>query len=113
MIGFVQVPVESCDYLVDLDYSHRFLSESSKPPALEPRYAVESSEWDRVYCKPFLDAEWSRAVGLPSESILTRFGKKVAAAVFRTLWLPSGWKGSSNLYGDYCLLKNKASSRVA
>jgi alpha-1,2-mannosyltransferase len=77
------VPIEKCDYLLDLDFpSHP--SESN----LEPRYATEAKKWERVYCTPFLDARHS--------NLLTR-----------TLWLPGEAWQTLNEFGDYCLLKNK------
>ncbi|KAI0782383.1 glycosyltransferase family 22 protein [Irpex lacteus] len=76
------VDVNTCDYLVDLDFpSHH----TSTP--LEPRYAVDEA-WDRVKCEPFLDARHS--------SLLTR-----------TVWMPGERWRSLNEFGDYCLLKNK------
>ncbi|TFK41811.1 asparagine-linked glycosylation 9 protein isoform a [Crucibulum laeve] len=78
------VPASQCDYLIDLDFPLHPVSSS-----LEPRYAVDSATWDRVFCEPFLDARHS----MP----LTRI-----------FWLPgSTWQGH-NEFGDYCLLKNKA-----
>lgn len=76
------VPIESCDYLVDLDFPKHPVS--SLP---EPRYAVDNETWERVSCLPFLDASHS--------SLLTR-----------TLWLPGSWWQDKNEFGDYCLLKN-------
>ncbi|KIJ66247.1 glycosyltransferase family 22 protein [Hydnomerulius pinastri MD-312] len=77
------VPVETCDYLVDLDFP---LHPSSS--TFEPRYAVDEKTWERVVCLPFLDASRS--------SLLTR-----------TLWVPGNWWQSRNEFGDYCLLKNR------
>jgi alpha-1,2-mannosyltransferase len=77
------VPIQTCDYLVDLDFP-RHPSASS----LEPRYALDSKTWERAACVPFLDASHS--------SLLTR-----------TLWMPGEAWQSLNEYGDYCLLKNK------
>ncbi|OAX32858.1 glycosyltransferase family 22 protein [Rhizopogon vinicolor AM-OR11-026] len=77
------VPIESCDYFVDLDFPMQ--------PALsllEPRYAIDHETWERVSCHPFLDASRS--------SLLTR-----------TLWLPVSWWQRRNEFGDYCLLKNR------
>src|ERR1700733_1198214 len=81
---FIQVPVGSCDYLVDLDFPRH---PSTSP--LEPRYAIDSRTWERAVCVPFLDASHS--------SLLTR-----------TLWMPGEAWQSLNEYGDYCLLRNKA-----
>ncbi|KAF9245824.1 glycosyltransferase family 22 protein [Melanogaster broomeanus] len=77
------VPVETCDYLVDLDFPKH--PSSSKH---EPRYAVDEDTWQRVTCLPFLDASHS--------PLLTR-----------TLWVPGAWWQSKNEFGDYCLLKNR------
>ncbi|KAJ8473074.1 hypothetical protein ONZ45_g16435 [Pleurotus djamor] len=77
------VPDEVCDYIVDLDFP---LHPSFTP--FEPRYAVDNETYERVHCRPFLDAAHS--------NILTR-----------TLWLPGEKWQSKNEYGDYCLLKNR------
>ncbi|KAH7886077.1 glycosyltransferase family 22 protein [Phlebopus sp. FC_14] len=77
------VPIEMCDYLVDLDFP---VHPRSSPR--EPRYAIDEKTWQRVACLPFLDASHS--------SLLTR-----------TLWLPGSWWQTHNEFGDYCLLKNK------
>ncbi|KII93600.1 glycosyltransferase family 22 protein [Plicaturopsis crispa FD-325 SS-3] len=79
------VPVESCDYLIDLDFPNHPIES-----ALEPRYAVDEDTWERVLCTPFLDARHS--------SMLTRI-----------LWMPGEKWQSLNEFGDYCLLKNRAS----
>ncbi|KAL4062977.1 glycosyltransferase family 22 protein [Scleroderma yunnanense] len=77
------VPVETCDYLVDLDFPRHPASSFH-----EPRYAADEMVWERVICLPFLDAAHS--------SLLTR-----------TLWAPGSWWQSANEFGDYCLLRNK------
>jgi len=83
-LRIVKVPVDRCDYLIDLDFpKHPIVS------PLEPRYAIDDRVWERVYCMPFLDARYS--------SLLTR-----------TLWLPGKTWQSKNEYGDYCLLRNRA-----
>ena len=77
-----QVPVDECDYLIDLDFPlHPISSE------LEPRYATMDETWERVACHPFLDARHS--------FILTRI-----------FWLPGDRWRNGNEFGDYCLLKN-------
>jgi len=81
------VPVETCDYLVDLDFPQHPTSSS-----YEPRYTVDHHTWERVACLPFLDASHS--------SLVTRI-----------FWVPGRWWQSRNEYGDYCLLKNR--ERVA
>lgn len=82
------VDIRECDYLVDLDFP---LHPISSP--LEPRYAVDETVWERVFCGPFLDARHSR--------LFTR-----------VLWVPGEVWQSSNEFGDYCLLKNKALVRA-
>ncbi|KAG6910519.1 hypothetical protein DXG01_009938 [Tephrocybe rancida] len=78
------VSVESCDYLIDLDFPLHPVESH-----LEPRYAVDSKTWDRVFCKSFIDAKHSR--------LLTR-----------AFWAPGEAWQSNNEFGDYCLLRNKA-----
>ncbi|ETS60356.1 hypothetical protein PaG_05557 [Moesziomyces aphidis] len=100
------VDVDSCDYLVDLDLPHRSLTGDESE--LEPRYAVQA-DWDRVFCAPFLDAEFSRPAADPRDAALKRAALKAAAAFHRAFWLPKAWPGSANVYGDYCLLRNRSS----
>ncbi|KAJ7204337.1 glycosyltransferase family 22 protein [Mycena pura] len=77
------VPIDTCDYMLDLDFpKHPSMSD------LEPRYAVDAKKWERVYCTPFLHASRS--------NLLTR-----------TLWLPGDAWQSLNEFGDYCLLRNR------
>jgi len=76
------VPVEECDYLIDLDFPLHPISS-----ALEPRYATMDETWERVVCYPFLDARHS--------FLLTRI-----------FWLPGESWWNRNEFGDYCLLKN-------
>ncbi|KAI6163889.1 glycosyltransferase family 22 protein [Pisolithus thermaeus] len=77
------VPVDTCDYLVDLDFPRHPISSRQ-----EPRYAIDANVWQRAVCIPFLDAAHS--------SRLTR-----------ALWLPGSWWQSKNEFGDYCLLRNE------
>ncbi|KAG6837656.1 hypothetical protein H0H93_004932 [Arthromyces matolae] len=77
------VSVASCDYLIDLDFP---VHPAESP--LEPRYAVDSQTWDRVFCRPFIDARHSR--------LLTR-----------AFWAPGEVWQKENEFGDYCLLKNR------
>lgn len=77
-----QVSPDTCDYLIDLDYPLHPIESR-----LEPRYATQTETWERVVCKPFLDARHS--------SLLTR-----------TLWLPGKNWEAHNEFGEYCLLKN-------
>ncbi|KAJ2935635.1 hypothetical protein H1R20_g1457, partial [Candolleomyces eurysporus] len=79
------VPIEQCDYLVDLDFPKNPVSSK-----LEPRYAQDSATWERVYCEDFLDTRHSM--------LLTR-----------VLWFPGKAWSRNNQFGDYCILKNKAS----
>ncbi|KAG6817957.1 hypothetical protein H0H87_012425 [Tephrocybe sp. NHM501043] len=78
------VPLDSCDYLIDLDFPLHPVEST-----LEPRYAVDIETWDRVFCKSFIDARHSR--------LLTR-----------AFWAPGEAWQSNNQFGDYCLLRNKA-----
>ncbi len=81
------VDVSTCHYLVDLDFPLRHPA-TVVESKLEPRFAVQSDQWDRVRCQEFLDAQES--------SRLTR-----------TIKLPiPGWQ-KGNSFGDYCLLRNK------
>ncbi|KAF5323404.1 hypothetical protein D9611_005628 [Ephemerocybe angulata] len=76
------VPIEQCDYLVDLDFPLNPVYSD-----LEPRYAVDSENWERVHCEKFLDARHSMLVT-------------------RVLWFPSSTWRENNRFGDYCILKN-------
>ncbi|KAI5477022.1 alpha-1,2-mannosyltransferase, glycosyltransferase family 22 protein [Pseudohyphozyma bogoriensis] len=78
------VDISTCHYLVDLDFPHR----TRPTPPLEPRYAVDSANWDRVHCHHFLDNEES--------SQLTR-----------TFLVPLNAWHEHNKFGDYCLLRNR------
>lgn len=79
------VPIEECDYLLDLDFPQHPSFSSH-----EPRYALDATIWDRLTCQPFLDASHSR--------LLTRI-----------LWLPGATWQKPNEFGDYCLLRNRRS----
>lgn len=80
----LQVDVNTCDYLIDLDFPVH-----PRESPLEPRYANNHQDWERVVCQPFLDAQHS--------PMLTR-----------TLWLPGDRWRTANSYGDYCLLRSRA-----
>ncbi|KAL0581041.1 mannosyltransferase [Marasmius crinis-equi] len=77
------VPVETCSYLIDLDFP-----EHPVETPLEPRYAVQSDTWERVECLPFLDSRhtplWARVLYVPLAS----------------------WRAAGS-WGDYCLLRNR------
>ena len=82
-----QVPVEECDYLIDLDFPlHPISSE------LEPRYATMDETWERVACYPFLDAKHSfiltRIFWLPGER--RRNGMSLGIIVYRRFG--RGWR---------------------
>ncbi|THH03959.1 hypothetical protein EW145_g5876 [Phellinidium pouzarii] len=77
------VDIETCHYLIDLDFPKHPSSSTH-----EPRYAVDEAHWERVHCAPFLDAAHS--------PLLTR-----------ALWLPGKWWQTLNSYADYCLLKKQ------
>lgn len=108
------VDVASCDYLIDLDFPHRSLVSSTTTSrngddTYEPRYALQSEQWHRVFCTPFLDADFSRPLVESSQRLAKRLMHRLAAALHRALWLPKSWPASANLYGDYCLLRNNNS----
>ncbi|KAK0546562.1 mannosyltransferase [Tilletia horrida] len=111
------VDIDTCDYLVDLDHPHRYASGASSVSALEPRHAVDSAKWTRVYCLPFLDTDASREASSSKNEALSgpmRIASKVLSILDRTLFIPGpirraatkvlGWQ-SSKKYGDYCLLR--------
>ncbi len=103
------VDVSTCDYLVDLDLPHRHLGQQGSRFTHEPRFATQTESWDRVFCTPFLDAEFSRPASDPKDGSVKKVVQKVAAALHRAFWLPKSWYGSANMYGDYCLLRNRES----
>ncbi|GAA5855449.1 hypothetical protein JCM8547_007834 [Rhodosporidiobolus lusitaniae] len=77
------VDPSTCSYLIDLDYPSRLPSSFS---SLEPRYAADEDNWEKVYCHPFLDAANSPRLN-------------------RVLNLPlPGWQ-DKNSWGEYCLLR--------
>ena len=76
--------VSECDYLLDLD----FLQHPTSAPH-EPRYVADEDTWDKVACRPFLDARHS--------SLLTR-----------TLWMPGALWQTRNSFGEFCLLRHNA-----
>lgn len=73
------VDIETCDYLVDLDFPHRANAQS---------YVQDKATWEALKCLPFLDAEAS-------------------PRLTRVLWLPVEEWQSKNVFGDYCLLKRR------
>lgn len=80
----LQVDVDTCDYLLDMDFPAH-----PQENAHEPRYVADTKTWERVSCLPFLDARHS--------PLLTR-----------TLWFPGElWQGQ-NEYGEFCLLRHRA-----
>ncbi|KAI8981227.1 glycosyltransferase family 22 protein [Trametes punicea] len=78
------VDVSQCDYLLDLD-----MPLHPSPSADEPRYVADEETWERVTCRPFLDAAHS--------PLLTR-----------TLWMPGTVWQRRNEFGEFCLLKHRA-----
>ncbi|EJF67085.1 asparagine-linked glycosylation 9 protein isoform a [Dichomitus squalens LYAD-421 SS1] len=78
------VDVDSCDYLLDLDFPQH-----PQEGPHEPRYIVDEQTWARVACQPFLDAAHS--------PLLTR-----------TLWFPGALWQQQNSYGEFCLLRHRA-----
>lgn len=72
-------PLEDCDYLVDVD--------RTRTTALEPRYAADTAQWERVFAASFLDPE-------------------ATPALHRALYLPF-LRSQQARFVDYVLLKNK------
>ncbi|KAG0334269.1 mannosyltransferase [Podila humilis] len=109
-------PLEQCQYLVDLDYSGRpepseASSESltgdeinndsnnSDTVDLEPRYLQNKDQWEKLYCRKYLDTtvgagrnRWVRAFWIPD---------KITLALTR---------GQPKAWGDYCLARRKIHS---
>jgi len=81
----LQVPVETCSYLIELDYPQRYLGQAVTGEHAR-RHAVEAEYWHRVKCLPFVDLQNS-------------------ARLSRSFYFPFVKDG--NTYGDYCLLRNK------
>jgi len=77
------VDIQSCHYLVDVDFPKHPVTSK-----YEPRYATDEANWERVDCRPFLDAA--------SSPMLTR-----------AFWTPLKRWQELNSYGDYCLLKRR------
>lgn len=102
------VDVSTCDFLVDVDWPHRYADESVLEKGVskrEPRYALDKDNWTAIHCKDFLDASWSRAN--PGQSKLA----KVRATFDRAFYIPNFFRGKTNQYGQYCLLRtNRANS---
>ncbi|KAL7421010.1 mannosyltransferase [Cryptotrichosporon argae] len=73
------VPLERCDYLVDLHLP------SAAPSAAEPDYA-RAPGWQKEFCATFLDAHSSKWWA-------------------RLVWLPGGALENGRVWGEYCLLK--------
>ena len=69
---------------MDLDFPEHPVSS-----ALEPRYATLTDIWEKVECRPFLDARYSPLLG-------------------RALWVPGETWEKMNSWGEYCLLRNAA-----
>ncbi|WFD31488.1 dextrin dextranase [Malassezia sp. CBS 17886] len=91
------VPVDTCDFLIDVDWPARPATEH------EPRYAALPA-WRPLACAPFLDAEASRHA--PPGSL----SERIVATLARILWVPErvahsipGWDASLR-HGAYCLL---------
>jgi alpha-1,2-mannosyltransferase len=77
-----QVNASECTYIIDSSMP------SADPTVLQPDYAADVENWDRLFCTPFLDASltpwWARVIYLP--------GKKAEEA---------------RVWGEYCLLRNR------
>jgi alpha-1,2-mannosyltransferase len=104
------VGVNNCDYLVDVDWTHRYADQSfveQNENSREPRYLLDKENWTAIYCTNFLDASWSRAN--PEAS---KVGK-VRATIERAFHIPNAFRGQTNRYGQYCLLRTKRANSVA
>eukprot|EP00038_Savillea_parva_P010725 m.192314 g.192314 ORF g.192314 m.192314 type:complete len:575 (-) comp18618_c0_seq1:93-1817(-) len=73
------VSVETCDFVVDRD--------AGTEADHEPRFTHLTKDWDRVLCRPFLDAART-------------------PALFRAFYIPK-LSESQTLYVDYCLLRRR------
>ena len=82
-------PLSECDFLVDSTFP-----ESTTPTLLEPDYFKDTKTWEKVLCKPFLDAQST-------------------AYVARLFWMPE-WEWLPRVarrhWGSYCLLKRRTES---
>ncbi|PWN34082.1 uncharacterized protein FA14DRAFT_173799 [Meira miltonrushii] len=104
------VDIDSCDYLVDIDWTHRYADQSLVEEAAnsrEPRYLLDQEKWTAIHCTDFLDAGWSRAD--PGASKL----EKVRATIDRAFHIPNPFRGRTNRYGQYCLLRTKRTNSFA
>lgn len=83
------MPIDKCDYLIDVDYAHRFSAPSGHSDhILEPRHVRDTKMWERVVSFPFLDNAHSHWLT-------------------RAFYLPiPGWT-ATNAYGDYSLLRRR------
>ena len=72
----MQVDIKSCHYLIDVDFPKHPVTSK-----FEPRYASDEANWERVECRPFLDAA--------SSPMLTR-----------AFWTPLKRWQELNSYGD-------------
>jgi alpha-1,2-mannosyltransferase len=80
-----QTEKRACNFLVDTYYP------GSEPAELEPHYILDEDNWERVSCKPFLDASRTHTLA-------------------RTIWLPNIPLIPENFrrkWGEHCLLKKK------
>jgi alpha-1,2-mannosyltransferase len=82
-----KVPIESCDFLLDSDFSSRYRQNSSVENDLEPRHCINPRLWSRVKCRPFLDSMNSGLFG-------------------RSIWLPIQALDQT-MWGEFCLLKSE------
>jgi len=82
-----KVPLESCDYLFDSDFPHRYQQNNSVENELEPRHCIDSRVWSRRDCRPFLDSINSGIFG-------------------RSIWLPIK-QLDRTAWGEFCLLQRK------
>jgi alpha-1,2-mannosyltransferase len=85
----LQVDISECTFLVDSHFTN------ANPSTLEPDYVLDTANWERVACEPFLDSQTTGLLG-------------------RLFWLPNSKSIPGQLrrqWGDYCLLRHKTVSR--
>ncbi|KAI8049468.1 Alg9-like mannosyltransferase family-domain-containing protein [Syncephalis plumigaleata] len=103
------IDVEQCDYIIDVDFPHRYVSSPSSSSSSsnndvvidedpqEPRYGMHA-EWSQLHCEPYLDAAHTRQLS-------------------RLIWLPrqllSNAKGDDGrAWGQYCLLRRVSNKHI-
>lgn len=83
--GHVLDDVRRCDFLIDSRFP------SVAPTEREPDYAADGERWEKIVCKPYLDA-WATSL----------LGRLVWVPDWKGL--PEGWR---RRWGEYCLLRRR------